>query len=69
MHRIQVAEGKKYINATVSLFNWHAHDRDICEHFAKYKKSGRPKKCHKNHGCIACEKKHICADASVHILT
>ena len=59
MRRIEAAEGKKYINTTVSLFNWQAHDCEdnceICDHFAKCKKGGRPKKCRKNRGRVAGE--------------
>ena len=45
MCRIEAAKDTKYINPAVILFNWQPHtdpDCEICEHFAKCKKGGRP---------------------------
>ena len=57
MRRIKAAEGKKYINAAVNLFNWQPHGDscDVCEYFVKRAKGGRPKKCRKNRGRVAGE--------------
>ena len=58
MRRIEAAKDTKYINPAVVLFNWQPHtdsDCEICEHFAKYKKGGGPKKSRKNRGRVTGE--------------
>ena len=57
MYRIKAAKGTRYINPTVNLFDWQPPNDscEVCEHFSKCMKGGRPKKSRKNRGRVAGE--------------
>ena len=49
MCHIKAAKGTRYINPAVNLFHWQPHNDscEVCEHFSKRMKGGRPKRAGK----------------------